>query len=69
MQQLVAFDCRGLEPVEWECRGGWVAQAESGRKFDVELEDGEWYDYDDDANASISITGIRNLGFSGLKIF
>ena len=59
LQQMAIFDCRGLEPVEWECRGGIVAQTESGKKFEVELEDGEWYDYDDASNESVSLTGIR----------
>ena len=60
IQQMVSFDCRGLEPVEWECRGGFVAKTESGKSFEVKLEDGEFYDYDDDSNESISVTEIRN---------
>ncbi|CBY13004.1 unnamed protein product [Oikopleura dioica] len=65
-QQIVSFDCRGLEPVEWECRGGLVATTEKGKKFEVELEDGEWYDFDDDASESISVTNIQNQ-FKKLK--
>ena len=66
---MVVFDCRGLEPVEWECRGGLVAASEAGRKFEVELEDGEWYDYDDQANESISMTGFRNQGIHFTVVF
>ena len=66
---MVVFDCRGLEPVEWECRGGLVASSEAGRKFEVELEDGEWYDYDDQANESISMTGFRNQGDTFYRCF
>ena len=48
-----------MEPVDWECRGGFLAKTESGKSIEVNLEDGEFYDYDDDANESISLTAIR----------
>jgi len=59
-QMMVSFDCRGLEPVDWECRGGFIAKTEKGKTFEVNLEDGEYYDYDDDANESISVTQISH---------
>jgi len=63
---MLSFDCRGLEPVAWECRGGLQAKTEKGKLFDVKLEDGEYYDYDDDANESVSITNIQSR-FKKLK--
>lgn len=62
----MSFDCRGLEPVEWECRGGLVASTENGKSFEVQLEDGEWYDFDDDANESVSVTNVQSQ-FKKLK--
>ena len=66
IKQIVSFDCRGLEPIEWENRGGFVAKTEKGKEYEVKLEDNEFYDYDDDANCSISITNIENQ-FKKLK--
>ena len=44
----------------------WVQNAfESIGK--VALEDGEYYDYDDDANESISVTQIRNGLFLSIR--
>ena len=43
-----------------------MASTEKGKKFEVELEDGEWYDFDDDANESISVTNIQSQ-FKKLK--
>lgn len=63
---MLSFDCRGLEPVDWECRGGLIAQTEAGKTFDVELEDGEFYEYDDDANESVSVTNVQHR-FKKLK--
>merc|ERR1712142_377414 len=59
-QQMLSFDCRGLEPVDWECRGGLVAQTEKGKSFEVALEDGEFYDYDDDSNETVSVTNPQH---------
>ena len=33
-QMMVSFDCRGLEPVDWECRGGFIAKTEKGKTFE-----------------------------------
>ena len=32
---MVSFDCRGLEPVDWECRGGFIAKTEKGKTFEL----------------------------------
>lgn len=58
--QLLEIDARGVEFVEFIPAGIFTVQgAETGTKFvDVELEDGEWYDYDDKAGAEVSITEV-----------
>ena len=40
---LVTFDCRGMEPTDWDPRDGFVAKAESGTNYaDVDLNE-DWY--------------------------
>ncbi|KAJ2800216.1 hypothetical protein H4R20_004141 [Coemansia guatemalensis] len=57
---ILSIECRGLEPVEFEPRDGWrVVGTESQAKFDVDLTEGEWYDYDEDAGVEISVTEIK----------
>lgn len=58
---ILEIDARGVEFVEFipdgqfECRG-----AETTTRFDdVDLSDGEWYDYDEKANAEVSITDVK----------
>ncbi|PIA13955.1 DUF866-domain-containing protein [Coemansia reversa NRRL 1564] len=57
---ILSIECRGLEPVEFEPRDGWrVVGTESQAKFDVDLTEGEWYDYDEDAGVETSVTEIK----------
>ncbi|XP_039266822.2 CXXC motif containing zinc binding protein-like [Styela clava] len=55
---VVGFECRGLEPIDFDLRSGWEVESNSSTKSfsDVDLKDHEWYEYDDIANESISIT-------------
>ncbi|XP_053206956.1 CXXC motif containing zinc binding protein-like [Panonychus citri] len=57
LKTMVVFDCRGIEPIEYQPRDGFVCQGiESGRVFSsVEFQDNEWVDYDDKANQSVGI--------------
>ncbi|KAJ1965376.1 hypothetical protein GGI12_000808 [Dipsacomyces acuminosporus] len=56
---ILTLECRGLEPVDFEPRDGWVAEgAESQTPFEVDLSEGEWYDYDEKAG-EVSITDIQ----------
>lgn len=59
-QKILEFDCRGLEFVEFSPEGEWLADgAESTTKFTgVELNDGEWYDYDEKAGEEVSIKDL-----------
>ncbi|KAI8325123.1 DUF866-domain-containing protein [Martensiomyces pterosporus] len=57
---ILTLECRGLEPVEFEPRDGWVAEGtESQTPFDIDLSEGEWYDYDEKAGGEVSITDIN----------
>ena len=70
---IVAFDCRGLEPVDFDPRVGWVA---SGYKIatedddtenhvtgtifsDIDLSEKEWADYDDKSEESTFISDFQ----------
>ncbi|KAJ2709202.1 hypothetical protein H4R19_004372 [Coemansia spiralis] len=56
---VLSLECRGLEPVEFEPRDGWTARgAESGTRFAIDLTEGEWYDYDEEAALEVSVTDI-----------
>lgn len=59
---LVSFDCRGIEPVDFDPRSGFtVKSTENGRSFDdVEIEDGDWTEYDDKNNNSVSISEFKS---------
>lgn len=61
-QTIVAFDCRGLEPIEFEARGGWtVEHHESGASFDdVSLVENEWADFDERSGEPVGITELEH---------
>ncbi|GBP71226.1 UPF0587 protein CG4646 [Eumeta japonica] len=54
---IVIFDCRGIEPVEFAPKSGWIVESEdNGRKFeDVDLTEKEWVEYDDKNNTSVGV--------------
>jgi len=61
---VVVFDCRGVEPTDFEPRAGWAAQAQgsqsSTRFEDIDLSPGEWADYDENAEQSVSIYELKH---------
>ena len=59
---LVAFDCRGCEPVAWHPEdGGFAVKAATGASFDdVDLSEREWTEYDADGGAAVSIMELRH---------
>uniref|UniRef100_A0AC34RNK5 SKP1 component POZ domain-containing protein n=1 Tax=Panagrolaimus sp. JU765 TaxID=591449 RepID=A0AC34RNK5_9BILA len=65
-QPIVKFDCRGLEPVDFDPRVGWRAiGVESGTVFeDIDLHDKEWADYDEKVNEPVE---INNIGSREIK--
>lgn len=54
---IVSFDCRGVEPVEFSPRTGWIVKAsDGGQTFeDVDLSDDDWVEYDNKNKVSIGI--------------
>ncbi|KAL9032684.1 MAG: hypothetical protein Q9214_007862, partial [Letrouitia sp. 1 TL-2023] len=50
-QNIVELDCRGLEFTEFRADGEWLAKGqESSSNFSsIDLQEGEWYDYDEKA--------------------
>lgn len=59
---VVAFDCRGVEPVDFSPRVGFVAEGEeTGTPFnEVELTTGEWCDYDEKKGESVGVYEIEH---------
>ncbi|KAK7735195.1 hypothetical protein SLS53_007585 [Cytospora paraplurivora] len=60
-KNILEFDCRGLEFVEFRPEGQWLAEGlESGTKFtEIDLNEGEWFDYDEKAGDEVSIKDIK----------
>jgi Eukaryotic protein of unknown function (DUF866) len=58
----VAFDCRGIEPIDFDPRSGFIVKAaENGQTFeDVEFEDGDWTEYDDKNKQSVGISEFKS---------
>ncbi|CAG0892537.1 unnamed protein product [Cyprideis torosa] len=61
-QTVVIFDCRGMEPTDFDARVGWAAEGEeSGTPFtDIDLNEKEWVDYDTKVNASVGIYELEH---------
>lgn len=59
---FVIFECRGIEPFDYEARDGFVAKAiENGQTFEeVEIEDGDWSEYDSKNNCSVAISEFKS---------
>eukprot|EP00638_Chattonella_subsalsa_P010492 CAMPEP_0117748562 /NCGR_PEP_ID=MMETSP0947-20121206/9207_1 /TAXON_ID=44440 /ORGANISM="Chattonella subsalsa, Strain CCMP2191" /LENGTH=142 /DNA_ID=CAMNT_0005566283 /DNA_START=222 /DNA_END=650 /DNA_ORIENTATION=- len=57
---VVAFDCRGLEVVGWHPQSDFEVTGEAANFGSVDLSDGEWADYDEEADLSVSITGLTH---------
>ncbi|KAL7420271.1 hypothetical protein Q5752_005240 [Cryptotrichosporon argae] len=60
---FVALDCRGLEFVAFYPRGRWAAEGAgaegpSGERFEFELEDGRWDDYDEKQGEAVSVSEV-----------
>ncbi|KAB8342845.1 hypothetical protein FH972_022443 [Carpinus fangiana] len=74
-QKIIEFDCRGCEFVDFKPDGHWICEGfsegadddgeQADRKLsgtvfnEVELADGEWYDYDDKGGWETSITNLQ----------
>lgn len=59
--KILEIDARGIEFDEFLAEGRWKCKgAETTSQFDeVDLEDAEWYDYDEKANGEVSVTNVE----------
>ncbi|KAJ8969198.1 hypothetical protein NQ314_001869 [Rhamnusium bicolor] len=61
-KNIVTFDCRGIEPVDFSPSEGWIAKVEdSGNIFDnINLSDKEWVEYDEKSKQSVGIYELES---------
>ena len=59
--RILEIDARGADFIEFIPEGRWSCKALNSKSSfdDVDLEDGEWYDYDDDRGEEVSVTEFR----------
>lgn len=59
---IVQFECRGLEPVDFQPQAGFSAQgAETTSQFpDINLQEKDWTDYDEKAGESVGIYEVTH---------
>ncbi|KAI8465861.1 MAG: hypothetical protein J3K34DRAFT_435695 [Monoraphidium minutum] len=56
---VIAFECRGLEPVAYHPEDEWTAKGGGGQAFDpVDLRD-DWADYDEKLGDSVTVMGVE----------
>ncbi|KAI9876820.1 MAG: hypothetical protein M1830_005639 [Pleopsidium flavum] len=60
-QNIIEFDCRGLEFTEFKADGEWLAKGlDSPTIFSsIDLQEGEWFDYDEKAGDEVSIKDLK----------
>ena len=58
---MLCLECRGLVPVRWVAGVDLQCVTASGKRFnEVDLTDGDWADYDDEADEAVSITNAEH---------
>lgn len=59
--KLLEIDARGADFIEFIPEGRWMGKAANSTSvFDeIDLEDGEWYDYDDNKGEEVSVTDFK----------
>ncbi|XP_021929448.1 UPF0587 protein C1orf123 isoform X2 [Zootermopsis nevadensis] len=59
---IVVFDCRGVELVDFDFRGGWSAVSEdSGHVYsEVDLSEKEWVEWDEKIKQSVGIYNVEH---------
>nr|XP_006238570.1 CXXC motif containing zinc binding protein isoform X1 [Rattus norvegicus] len=59
---IVEFECRGLEPVDFQPQAGFAAEGvESGTVFsDINLQEKDWTDYDEKTQESVGIFEVTH---------
>ncbi|XP_002129898.2 CXXC motif containing zinc binding protein-like [Ciona intestinalis] len=59
--KIAGFECRGMEPVEFDFRSGWVVSSACSKATfnDADFSENEWYEYDESANQSVGVTELK----------
>ncbi|EFJ43749.1 hypothetical protein VOLCADRAFT_109954 [Volvox carteri f. nagariensis] len=58
---IIAFECRGLDPIAFHPEGDWRVVSAGGTKYDnVDLKEAEWSDYCEKAAASVGIYNFES---------
>ncbi|XP_064486031.1 CXXC motif containing zinc binding protein-like [Ornithodoros turicata] len=62
LKTIASFDCRGVEPVSFDARDGFVVEASGSRTqfADVNLEEKEWSDYDEKEKQTVGIYELEH---------
>jgi hypothetical protein len=60
-QRILEFECRGCEFSDFKPEGNWEAKGiDSNTVFkDIDLSEGDWFDYDEKAGAEVSIKDLK----------
>ncbi|KAG6469470.1 CXXC motif containing zinc binding protein-like [Zingiber officinale] len=56
---LMVFDCRGFEPIDFSFGNGWKAESTSGARFEMDLSEGEFVEYDEKGECPVGISNLR----------
>lgn len=57
--KLLSIDARGVEFKLFVPEGKFTVKGLKGSEFELELEEGEWYDYDDKTGEEVSVTEVE----------
>lgn len=58
---VIAFECRGLEPVEFRPEDGFEVVSLAGKRYEaVDLSENDWCDFDDDAGVPVGIYDLES---------
>lgn len=57
---VLGLECRGVVPVRWRPFRDFIAESTEGHYFeDVDLSEGDWAEYDEENDLSVSITNVE----------
>ncbi len=61
MVPILGLECRGLIPVRWVPGVDGTCVSVGGKVFeDVDLQEGDWAEYDDENDLAVSITNLEH---------
>jgi len=57
---MVAFECKGLEPVKWYPQKNFVGEGKEGFLFDdIDFAEGDYCGYDEDSEIPVEISELE----------